>query len=308
MLPVVEQQQHGCAGKRDGRRLQMQRSRKYESDEHRADHGHGLAQQHRIGDHSRRIHAHDQRAALRRGVELAAPDHMNHQQLRRQDEHDDRRQIENKCIEIESGRRADQNVGWVADQRCRAADIAGENFGEQKWKRRKIQLLGNDERHRRDQEHRADIVEQRRNQRRGQLQHDEDAGRTGVGLLRRPDGEILKQAGAARNRDQDHHAGEQPDRVPIDAGDRLVLIERADSDGDRGADQRHHRAIEPAGNDQRVGEREDRRGDPHRIEAENNVRHEWIGHRLAMGVIAAPAPGRRNVGRRSLSRQGKPVG
>ncbi len=124
----------------------------------------------------------------------------------------------------------------------------------------------------------ADIVQHGGKERRGDLQHEQDAGRVRLHPLRRPDGEILEKPGATRDRDQDHHAGKQADRVPIDAPDRLALIERANDDDDHRPDQRHHRAIERAGNNESVGDGEHRQRDPHRIEAEHDVGRECTVH------------------------------
>ena len=68
----------------------------------------------------------------------------------------------------------------------------------------------------------------------------EDAGRIRLGALRRPDRGVLEHAGAARDRNQDHHAGEQAERIPVDAAHRFGLIEHADQNHQRGAEKRQH--------------------------------------------------------------------
>jgi len=94
--------------------------------------------------------------------------------------------------------------------------------------------------------------------------------------LRRPDRDVLKHAGAARDRHQDHHAGEQTERVPVDPAHRFGLIDHADQDHQRGAEQRHDRAVELVPDDRRVGREQDRRRHRHRIEAEDDVRDERL--------------------------------
>jgi len=74
------------------------------------------------------------------------------------------------------------------------------------------------------------------------------------------------------NRDQDHHAGQKADRVPVDALDRLGLVKRSEDDNDRRADQRHDGAIGAAGNDERINDGEHRHRNPHRVEAEREMR------------------------------------
>ncbi len=133
------------------------------------------------------------------------------------------------------------------------------------------------ERHRHDQEHRRDIVEERGKYRRGELQHQQDAGGVRLDPLRRPDRQILEQAGTPRDRDQDHDPGEEADGIPVDALDRLVLIERADGNHRRCAKERHHRAIMPAADDEDVGDDEERHRDQDRVEAERDVGDECGG-------------------------------
>ena len=58
------------------------------------------------------------------------------------------------------------------------------------------------------------------------------------------DGDGIGTAEAARDRiPRIHHAGEQADGVPVDAVDRLFLVEHADQDHHAGADHRDDRAV-----------------------------------------------------------------
>jgi hypothetical protein len=91
-------------------------------------------------------------------------------------------------------------------------------------------------------------------------------------------GEILEHAGAARDRDQDHHAGQQADGVPVDAFDGFVLIEHADHDHHAGANQRDNRAVDLFRHDAGVGDGQDAGRHPHRIEPEINLRRRVCGH------------------------------
>ncbi|HWZ09479.1 MAG TPA: hypothetical protein VNW48_00135 [Xanthobacteraceae bacterium] len=150
-----------AAGERDRRRLEPQRPGEHEGDEHRG-HCQGRApQQHPIGDHPPCIHAHDEGPAFRARTHVAAPGEMNHDRL--QDHHHERRRrdVDDEAVEIETGLRADHDVGRIADQRRGAADVGGEHLGEQKRIGFKVELLGDDERHRHDQKNGADVVEER---------------------------------------------------------------------------------------------------------------------------------------------------
>ena len=204
----------------------------------RGDHGgqyhKRLPEQGPVDDGLFRAHPHDERPARRRRSERSSPEQMNHERLHRHDHHDHRREVDDEGVEVEADKRADQDIGGIADQGRRAADIGGEHFGEQERIGRDVELLGDRERHRHHQQHRRHVVEQRRYDGGGDLQQQKDAGGVRLRFLRRPDREIFEHPGAARDRHQDHHAGEQPDRVPVDALEGLVLVERPDDD--------HHRA------------------------------------------------------------------
>ena len=51
-----------------------------------------------------------------------------------------------------------------------------------------------------------------------------------VDLLRRPDRHVLEQTGAARDVDDQHHPEQEAERVPVDGGHRLLLVQHADED------------------------------------------------------------------------------
>ena len=59
---------------------------------------------------------------------LAAPDQVVDQHLGGQDDDDHRRQVDDEVVERQAGRRADDDVGRVADQGRRAADVGGEDL------------------------------------------------------------------------------------------------------------------------------------------------------------------------------------
>ena len=193
-----------------------------------------------------------------------------------------------EVVEGEADLRADQDVGRIADQGGGAADIGGEDLGEQVRIGRHFQRVADRERHRNDQQHRGDVVEQGRQYRGGDLQEEQDAGRMRLGELRRPHRQILEHAGAARDRHQDHHAGKQADGIEVDAVDRLFLVEHADQDHHAGADQRDDRAVDLLRHDGGVGDGQDGGRHPHRIQAEKDVRNRVRGHSRAPPNPRAP--------------------
>ena len=103
-----------------------------------------------------------------------------------------------------------------------------------------------------------------------------------LGRARRPHRDEFEHAGTARHRDQNHHAGQQAERVPIDAFDCLFLVEHADDDHDAGAGQRDDGAVDLFRHDDGVGDGQDAGGDPHRTEAEIDVRRRVCGHGLQL--------------------------
>ena len=141
MRPVVEQHQHRGAAHGDGRGLQMQRPRQHEGDHHDRQHDERLLEQQPVADGLVRPHRHDARLALGRGLEVLAPDQMDHDRLHDHHDDDDRREVDDEGVEVEADLRADQDVGRIADQRRGAADVGGEDFGEQIRIGRHLQLF-----------------------------------------------------------------------------------------------------------------------------------------------------------------------
>ena len=99
-----------------------------------------------------------------------------------------------------------------------------------------------------------DIVEDRGDEERHELNEQQEHRRMRAGELRRADGGILKHARALRDRGDDHQPGQRADGVPVDALERLGLIERAGQHRDAGGDQRDDGAVDPVPDDDRIGD------------------------------------------------------
>ena len=86
----------------------------------------------------------------------------------------------------------------------------------------------------------------------------------------------------------------EADRIPIDAPDRLALVEQADDDDHHRGDQRNDRMIERAGDDEGIGDGEHRQLHPHRIETENKMRRDRLVHAAHFAMkfagLYCPAP------------------
>ena len=104
-----------------------------------------------------------------------------------------------------------------------------------------------------------------------------------AGELRRAYGGVLKHARTLRDRGDDHQPGQRADSVPVDTLERLSLVKRAGQHRNAGGDQRDDGAVNPVPDDHRVGHAQQDGREPHRVEAENDMRCEMVGH----GVVSA---------------------
>ena len=171
VLEIVEQHQYRRAEQRDRAGLQSEGPSRDESGDDAANNEERGAHQRQVGDHAALIERHDPRPRFRGRPHVAPPDQMRGDQLRCHDDNDDRRQGDDEIVKAEMRRRADDDVGRIADQGCRAADVRGEHFGEEERVGRRFEQAGDGQCYRRDQQHRRDIVEKGRNNGGHQRQH-----------------------------------------------------------------------------------------------------------------------------------------
>jgi hypothetical protein len=285
---IVQQQQERRARQCDAAGLQADRAGQDEGEDDQADDEQGLAQQRPVGDGLARMEGHDARAGGLVDAQRAAPDEMVDQQLRRQDEEDDRRQIDDEIVERKAGGRTDDDVRGIADEGGGAADVGGEDLGEEEGVGRHPELLGDDKGYRRDEQDCGDVVEQGRDQGRHQREQGEDGPGPPLGRLGRPDRQILEHAAFAGDGDQQHHADEQRQRVEILASERLLLGEHAGEDHQAGADERDDGAVDPLGHDRGVRDDQQCGRYPQRIPAEPDAACGLPGHFLfAMAASAS---------------------
>ena len=188
-----------------------------------------------------------------------------------------RTEVDDEVVEAEAGGGADDDVRRVADQGRRAADVGGEDLDEEERVGRELELLGDHQGDRRDEQHGGDVVEQRRDHRGDHGEQGHDRRRMAPRQLGRQDRQVLEHAAAPRQRDQQHHADEQRQRVEILAGDGLALVDDAEADHQRAAEQRHDRAVDPLDHDRGVGRDQQQGGNQQRIEAKQGGRR--LAHR-----------------------------
>ena len=204
---------------------------------------------------------------LDQAVEIdAAPQVLAEEQTDEPDQHHQqdqaqRQRVDQEVVEGQVRPAGHDDVGRVGDQRRGAADVGGQDERDQVGHRAQPQPLADRQRHRRDQQHRGHVVEDRRERRGDQDQQRRQAGRSATGLLDRPQGEELEQARLLEDADDHHHPEEQEDDVPVDPG---LMTE----EGRLGIDdpERHHRgdatqgggdAVDTLGGDEAVGDDED---------------------------------------------------
>ncbi len=182
-----------------------------------------------------------------------------------------------EIVEGQAGGGTDHDVGRVADQGRRAADVGGEDHREQIGIRLDLEFLGDQQGDRHDQQHGGDVVQERRGHRRDQRDHHQNAPGVGVDLLGRPDRQKLEDAGLAGDGDDQHHADQQADGVEVDAANGGFLIEDAEHDHQSRRQQRDDGAVDLLGHHHHVGEREQDGRHPHRVQAEQDRRGGFAG-------------------------------
>ena len=203
------------------------------------------------------IHGHDFGLQFRLRVELLAVERLHDEHDDKEVEERDRREVLDEHHECEFWcRAADHDVRRVANQRRRAADVRGDDLRQQERHRRDVELLRDGERDGHHEQHSRDIVEEAREHGRDEAEIDEDAARLRLCLLRRPDGDEVKEPRVARDADEHHHADEQPKRVEIDMVQRRVHVQHADIEHDERAERGGDRPVDLLRDDDDVHEDE----------------------------------------------------
>ena len=215
---------------------------------------------------------------------------MHHADLHQHHHHHAGRQVHQEVVEAEVRRGADQDVRRIANQRRGAAEIGRLHLGEQERKRRNVQAPADRDRYRGDQQYGGDVVQQRGQQGGDQRQGNQQAGRRGAGKLHRANRQVLEHAGAAGDRHQHHHPGQQADGVEVDALDRLLLGQHPAQHHRAAAEQGEDGAVEAVHRHQGVGDRQDRQSDIDRRQA---YRHRSVHDTVeARGSIGRPGAAR----------------
>ena len=167
-------------------------------------------------------------------------------------------------------------------------DVRRHDLDDDQGDRIDVEGVGQEEGDRDDEQDRRQVVEEGREQRRRAGEAEDHAERLAAGQLAGADRNEVVHPGLLGQVDQDHHSGEQPDRVEVDRLDGCLLPEaRYEQDDKRGAEQRHLRPVQALARDQREGnqERRDRYrhcGPPGRMRSgigKTNCRPDFPAHR-----------------------------
>src|SRR5690606_17490811 len=202
----------------DDGRLDVHHRVQAEADDHQAEHDQAADQQAAVLDGPPLLQLHDLRDVL--GVVLEGP--AEHQPAQREEDRhrddDGRRHVQEEVVEAQPGPAADDDVERVADEGGGAADVGGEHLRDQVGLGRDPQPVAHHQADRRDEHDGGQAVEERGGDRRDGHQHQHQPVRPAAAALGRPDGQVVERAGLHADPDDDHHAEEQEDDVPVDAG------------------------------------------------------------------------------------------
>ena len=142
----------------------------------------------------------------------------------RKDEADacDCTRIRQEIKKREAERGADDDVGGISAHRGRAAEVRAEDLCEDHRDGVELQRPRELDRDGREEEDDGDAVDEHRQKRRDRAEADEQGDGVVVDLFGNPQAQPAEDAGLAETLDHDHHAGDEDDRLPVDAdGDAL---------------------------------------------------------------------------------------
>jgi hypothetical protein len=122
---------------------------------------------------------------------------------------------------------------------------------------RDVEHLGDQDRDRSDQEHRRDIVEQRRCDGREDGEPEQYPPTVAPRSLRDLDGDIAEDAGFLYHADEKHHARQESDRVKVDPREGPSLGHDPEHDEQHGSHDGDLGAVDSLGDDENVGNEKD---------------------------------------------------
>ncbi len=168
-----------------------------------------------------------------------------------------RSQVQKELVEGETGGGSDEDVGWIADERRRSADVRGEDFSENERFRVEVQSLAHGEGHGTDEEHRGDVVKESGDECcEGCQRHEEPPGMP-LAQCDGGDGGTLDEPCFLDDSHEDHHADEQADGIEINEAKGVFLGDQPEKEHSRKSRHRRFQPMHLFADDEREGRDED---------------------------------------------------
>ena len=180
-----------------------------------------------------------------RAVDVELPAEQQVEQTEHRGEREQRRRgvVEDEVDERVARRRADHDVGRVADESGRAADVGGHDLGEEERHRVDVEQAAHRDGHGADEQDRRHVVEKCREQRGQADEEHHDVPGVALREARALDGEVLEDAREPHHGDEEHHAQKHAERVEVDVAHGLVEGDDVDDEQDHRADDGDERAV-----------------------------------------------------------------
>src|SRR3990172_22941 len=219
--------------------------------------GQGHAQQGDVGENLTFVQGHDPLAHLGRRPEVVAEEEVEPAQEQGQDEENDRGQVDQEVGEAQVSGAADEDVGRVADERGRAADVGGHDLRNEERHGVQLHPPRHEQSEGRHKNHRRNVVQGGGGHRRYQRKEEKDRRCVPPRQLGGADGKPLERSRLTGDAGYYHHPHQQEDDVEVDCGERVLLIDDSEQNHSDAAGEGGGRPVYTLGDDHQVGEPED---------------------------------------------------
>ena len=251
-----EQDQAG-GGKRDDAGLQAERAVGHEADDHEDDHGDADVQQAAVLDVVVLVELHDGLTVLLVCRDLTAVHDVEQADDGSQDDDDRRRIVGDEVGEGVTRGRADHDVGRVADERCRAADVRCQDLRHEERHRVYVEQAAHGDGHGTDEQHGGNVVQEGGQHSREQHEQHHDGPRVALRHARALDGQKLEHARLLHHGHEQHHAEQHAERVEVDVPDSRFERHDVQDEQQHGTGDGDKRAMHLLGHDGDHGHHED---------------------------------------------------
>jgi hypothetical protein len=153
-----DQHRRTGAHHRDHRGVEVQHGVQPERDHDQRQHDQTAPQQPHVGDGISRVQV-AEAMDVDRQLQVVAEQPPREQHEPSQEDQGERQGVDQEVDEAKAGSAADDDVGWVADQRRRTADVGGQDQGDEVRRRWQPQSAADRECHRGDEQDAGDVVQ-----------------------------------------------------------------------------------------------------------------------------------------------------